>query len=207
MIGLILAGMVGLIGLNRSLLPPIGQASPSATGSVATAWELSQQSRTPRELPPNVVKHYDGTVIRSDYSLTLSVRAQEDALSARVLLVTPSEQLRNSAGTEVNNPRLRRAESDTTLLEQRAPGVWSGVLMTYLFIEHGGDRRRVLTQSKVSVRGPLEASGAQATVEILASSETGDLMLRPDPAPIQISDDGSYELSITEQIKLERQLE
>jgi hypothetical protein len=165
MIGMLIAGLACLIAINRAFIgkPEISDAASSYRSG--TSWGLSDPKERDTAASNVVYKHYDGTVSRGGYVMTLSSRMHEGSLSARVLIVTPLHT-QESSEQSPSSPQLRRAESDTTLLRESEPGVWTGHVVTYLFIEHDGEMRRVPAQTEITLQMNQDESTAHATVEL-----------------------------------------
>jgi hypothetical protein len=92
-----------------------------------------------------------------------------------MLLVPIQDAVPGAAAPGVG--RLRRAESDTTLLHERAPGSWSGELVTYLFVQSGGTKRRVPFTSRVTVEADPGSGAVRASIS--AAEELSEIALDP----------------------------
>lgn len=168
MIGMLVVGLACLIGINRAFIGKPDLSGTSSRYKLATSWGIPAPQEKTTAAPPARHKHYDGTVWRNAYSLSISSRMHDGALSARVLMVTPLNT-QGSPEQAPSSPQLRRAESDTTLLRESEPGVWTGQLVTYLFIEHGDDMLRVPAQTGVTLQIAEDGHSAHAAVEIAAT--------------------------------------
>lgn len=165
MIGMLIAGLACLIAINRAFIgkPELSDAASSYRSG--TSWGLADSEERDTAASNAVYKHYDGTVSRGGYVLTLSSRMHEGSLSARVLVVTPLDT-HESTGQSPSTPQLRRAESDTTFLRESEPGVWTGDLVTYLFIEHHGQMRRVPARTEIRLQMNQDDRTGHANVEL-----------------------------------------
>jgi hypothetical protein len=176
-VGVLLAGMAGLMAVNSALLGP---ASLRGGDRIAFLPQEARASSNILPLPHRPLGHsggqrLDGSLTREDFVLTLSVAVNERTASARMLLVP----IRDTALT-ADTPglgRLRRAESDTTLLHEQAPGVWSGELVTYLFVQSSGIKRRVPFTTRVTVATNPESGAVSATIS--AAAQLQEIALAP----------------------------
>ncbi len=165
MIGMLIAGLACLIVINRAFIGKPELSDAASSYKSRTSWGIADSEERYTAASNVAYKHYDGTVSRGGYVLTLSSRMHEGSLSARVLVVTPLDT-HESTEQSPSNPELRRAEGDTTFLRESEPGVWTGHLVTYLFIEHDGQMRRVPARTEITLQMNQDDRTAHATVEL-----------------------------------------
>lgn len=166
MIGMLIVGVAVLIGTNRIFIGKPGLRSVRSNVPLTREHGITDSRAPAGEAPLPSTREYDGTVTRPNYTLTVSARTQGDSVSTRVLLITPMHIQPIPQG-DPGTPTLRRIESDMTLLDEGEEGIWSGRLVSYLFIEQEGVIRRVPAITEVSLR--TAANPALATVTISAT--------------------------------------
>jgi hypothetical protein len=205
MIGLLIAGLACLIGINRAFIGKPDLSGAPSRYKLATSWGIAPTQRLTTEgqnsAPLSKHTHYDGTVSRNGYALTLSSRMHDGGLSARVLMVTPRNAHRSLEQAD-EKPQLRRAESDTTLLREEQPGVWTGALVTYLFIEHGGEMLRVPAQTQITLRMDKDGHSAHGTVALTGIVPTPLQSLQNVPGIAHAVTDQGLSLKLSDRVLL-----
>jgi hypothetical protein len=197
MIGVLIAGLACFIAIDRAFIGKPDLRAASAGGS----WGVTDSDVWSKAVAPAAARHFDGTVRRQGYTLTISTRMQDDSVSARVLMVTPM-YTQPSSGKPGVVPQLRRAEGDITLLREIEPGVWGGRLVTYLFIEHQGQIQRVPAQTEISVQSAPDNLTAQASIELVGLLPSTLHEIEDVPGFSHTLIDGEHSLKVRDHVPL-----
>jgi hypothetical protein len=201
MIGMLLAGLACLLGVNRAFMGKPDLSHEASNYKFGTSWGIPTPPEQEAAASTAGYRHYDGTVSRNGYVLTISSRMHEEALSARVLIVTPRDTP-GRAEQSSTPPQLRRAESDTTLLHESEPGIWTGRLVTYLFIEQDGQMRRVPAQTEITLEMTQDQRTAQARVVLDGTIPRAVQNLDEIPGTVRVTTDEGLSLQLEDRVTL-----